>query len=191
MDAAPKIFVCLDGIDRRWELPLVPSPVQSCLVGWRIAPISTDAGVPDGVARILANTLVKHALVTFPTRTGGRVRFVHASHADDVRRAFDTEYFDWTQRGQVMFLSPPDSPPPKISESHLDIAQDGARLHTLAGMGVTGVVLPGVDGDVAGIYTFAGGLQDALLTSLRIVCADVGATCRVVTGAELAEELAD
>jgi hypothetical protein len=191
VDAPPKIFVCLDRIDRRWELPLAPSPVESCLLGWRVVPISTHAGVPEVVAGILANTLVKHALVTFPTRAKGRVRLVHASHADDVRRAFDTEYFDWTQRGQVMFLSPPDSSPPEISESHLAMTQDGARLHTLAAIGVTGVVLPGVDGDVAGIYTFAGGLQDALLSSLRMACAGVGATCRVVTDAELAEELAD
>lgn len=181
-DMVQDFLVCLDWTDSRWELPSVASSMQSCLIGWRSAP-AVDAGIPEWAADLLARTMVKHALVTFPVRTGGRTRFVHASRADEARAAFNAEHFDWTQRGQVIVLSPPHSPP-ELSESHLHMAGDGARLKTLSNLGATGVLLPGVDGDVAGLYTFSSDLQNVLLASLKTACRDFGAGFRRVTETE-------
>lgn len=187
------ILVCFDHSDGRWELPVaVSAGLRRCLIGWQTSPPPVDAGIPEDVARLLASTLVSHALVTFPTRTGRRgFSFVHASRADDAQRAFNAEYFNWSQRGQVIFLSLAEAPPPALSEEHLRLATDGESLHKLAGAGVTGVVLPGVDGDVAGIYTFTYNLRGELLAGLRAACERAGVQFRDVTEAELAEALAE
>jgi hypothetical protein len=191
MSHSHAILVCLDRYGSQWQLPMKLAPeVRHCVVGWQTTPPLIDAGVPDDVARILVSALLKHALVTFPVRSGGGISFVHTCRADVALQAFHTEYFDWSQRGQVIFLSPVDAPSPRVSEAHLDLAQDGERFLTLTDFGITGIVLPGVDGDVAGIFTFAGKLLDELLAALRAACEDAGAGFRNVTEAELAGALA-
>jgi hypothetical protein len=186
------ILVCLDYHDVRWELPIeVAAGLCRCLVAWQVNPPPVDGGVPEGVAKVMASTLVSQALVTFPTRTRNLgISFVHASHAGDMQQAFDAEYFIWSQRGQVIFLSPAQAPPPTLSEKHFHLATNGDSLHKLADTGVTGVVLPGVDGDVAGIYTFTSQLLKELLTGLRAACDRIGAQFQEVTEAELSEALA-
>lgn len=186
MNATQSLLVCLEAMDSRWELPAVPPKAESCVIGWRTRPMPRDAGVPEWAVAILAHALAKNAMVTFAVKAGDRTRFVHASTADEVRQAFDTEYFDWTQRGQVIFLSAPESPP-KLSESHLRAAESTAGLQTLSHSGVIGVLLPGVDGDVAGLYTFSSGLQKSLIASLKTACLDLGTEYRVVTADEFGE----
>jgi len=166
------IFVCSDYSNIQWELPITAAErVFRCLVAWQLNSSSEDGGIPDNVARILASTLVNHVLVTFPTYTDQRgISFAHTNRIDDVRQAFDAEYFHWSHRGQIIFLSPLEAQPPTLSEECLNLATDSENLYKLNDMGVIGLILPGVDGDLAGIYTFTKKLQNELINELKTVC---------------------
>jgi hypothetical protein len=184
------IYVCFDQCDDRWELPLaVSAGIFRCLVGWRVIPPAVDAGLSAGARKLLASALVSNSRVTFPCGSGRQFTFVDALRPEDAQRAFDAEYFDWTQRAQVIFLSPLETPPPVLSKADIRLAQRVDRQR-LIGSRITGVVLPGVDGDVMGIYTFSHVLRDQLLAFLRTACAKAEVEFRVVTEAELVEALA-
>ena len=62
------LFACRGVRDARWQLGTVPDDRDGwTLLGWREAPESPDAGVPDSVARVLAATFASVARVTFPS----------------------------------------------------------------------------------------------------------------------------
>jgi len=63
-------------------------------------------------------------------------------------------------------------------------------MDKLAGAGVTGLLVPGVDGDVAGLYTFSDDLWTASIDALGTACQGAGVECRNVTETEFAELLA-
>jgi len=191
MSQVKTILVCLDQADPKWELPVdTGRGVQRCMIGWVTDPPPVDTGVPVDVARMLSGVLVNHAVVNYPRKVNKSASIVHAVTAEQAQPAFEDEYFDWTQRGQVILLSPPNTPSPAISERSLEVARDPARLHRLCDDGFSGVMLPGVDGDVAGVYTCAAGLRDSLLESLEAACRDIGARFRKVAEDQFADELA-
>jgi hypothetical protein len=106
------IYVCFDQCDDRRELPLpVSAGIFRCLVGWRVIPPAVDAGLSAGARKLLASALVSNSRVTFPCGSGCQFTFVDALRPEDAQRAFDAEYFDWSQRAQVIFLSPLETPP--------------------------------------------------------------------------------
>jgi hypothetical protein len=191
MSRVKAILVCLDQADPKWELPVdTGRGVERCMIGWVTDPPPVDAGVPAEVAQILAGVLVKHAVANYPRKINKSVSISHAVTVEQAQPAFEDDYFDWTQRGQVILLSPPNVQPPAISERSLEVARDPSRLHRLCDDGFSGVMLPGVDGDVAGIYTCAAGLRDALLDSLESACRDMGAQFHRVTEDQFADALA-
>jgi hypothetical protein len=159
------------------------------MVAWRAVPPPLDAGVPESVRRLLARALVSQALVTFPEGRGSKFTFIQTDQAEEAQRAFDAEYFDWTQRGQAIFLSPLKSSPPSLVKRHIEIAFKPEGFSKLAGLGVTGLILPGVDGDVAGIYTFGAGFQKELVDSVRHECDRAHVGFRKVTENDLIQEL--
>jgi hypothetical protein len=67
-------------------------------------------------------------------------------------------------------LSPPGSSP-ELTEGHLQVGAAPPVLDDLQRLGATGLLLPGVDGDVAGLYTFADrdmqALEEALASAAR------------------------
>jgi hypothetical protein len=180
----------LDHGDTRWELPVATiAGVFRCLVAWRVVPSPPDAGVPEDVSQLLARALVSQALVTFPNGRGSQFTFIHTDQAEEARQAFDAEYFDWTQRGQAIFLSPLESSPPALPKRCIDIAFKPERFFELAELGVKGLTLPGVDGDVAGIYTFGASFRNELINALRRECERAEAGFLNVTEKELIHEL--
>ena len=190
MALALDVFVCLDQRDSRWELPVATiAGVYRCMVAWRAVPPPLDAGVPVDVRQLLARALVSQALVTFPEGRGRKFTFIHTDQADQAQRAFDAEYFDWTQRGQAIFLSPLKSSPPALLKTHIDIAFQPEGFSELLGVGVTGLVLPGVDGDVAGIYTFGAGFRKDLIDAVRRECERAHVGFRNVPEKDLIHEL--
>jgi hypothetical protein len=165
-------------------LPVLKSNVHRCLFGWAESTPAIEGGIPECAVSILATALLRQACVTFPIKKGRRVVFVASRTLDTASEAFHDGYFNWSQRGQVVFLSPPDSPVAPLTERHLDVAEDADRFDQLADIGVTGVVVPGVDGDVAGIYTFDAGLRDRLISSVRTASNEAGAEFQIVSEAE-------
>ena len=180
----------MDQEDSRWELPVATmAGVFRCMVAWRVVPSPLDAGVPEDVSRLMARALVSHALVTFPNGRGNKFTLIHTDQAEEAQRAFNAEYFDWTQRGQAIFLSPLKSSPPVLLKRHVDIAFKPEKFVELAELGVKGLTLPGVDGDVAGIYTFGDAFRNEVINALRHECERAAVGFRNVTEKDLIHEL--
>jgi hypothetical protein len=88
---------------------------------------------------------------------------------------FDDPGYPWCLQGQVAFLSAPDSPPPPVDrETLFSVFADGweENVDRLRGAGIFGLLRPGVDGDVAGMFTLAG--DAALVDALRREAAEAG-----------------
>lgn len=65
--AQSSFFICRQPRGDHWQLgPLPPGMGQMMLIGWRRAPASPDAGVPETIATVLARALTAVARVTFP-----------------------------------------------------------------------------------------------------------------------------
>jgi hypothetical protein len=186
------ILVCLNPRESKWELPIeLGAAVSSYLVGWKAASPQVEAGIPDVAAEILAKSLVDFSLVTFPRRTGRHLAFAHTRRSEDVRRALMADDYDWSLRAQVIFLTPPEAPPPKLSQEDLRQAGIGKEFFRLIDKGIAGLVLPGVDGDVAGVYLFSESLVGPSLRSLKRACEEEGVQFREVTEDELTDYLAE
>ena len=149
------------------------------MIGWRVEPTPVDGGAPENVARIIAAGLVRHVRVTFAEgirRPLGSFSWsiLHTTDADQATQLFDSAYFSWATRSQLAFLSSPSAPPPEISKTHYRHALEREQFRSLAACGVTGILAPGVDGDVAGLYTFNDELWFALTSSLKDTCESFG-----------------
>lgn len=84
---------------------------------------------------------------------------------DRARMPFDDPAFPWWLQGQIVLLSAPDRSPPEIDRATLLslFADDwAARFAALADTAITGVMRPGVDGDVAALL-FRSAKQKAML----------------------------
>ena len=65
--SAPTILVCETPTLSQWQLgPLPPPAADVILIGWHVEPRAVDAGVPPGVADVLARALTSVATLTFP-----------------------------------------------------------------------------------------------------------------------------
>jgi hypothetical protein len=180
-----RLCICPGFTRPEWQLPLPPD-AERRLIGWKVAPPPVDGGVPPAVADLLAAALCSRATLTFPAavRAAGRHGpfdgswrlgrdFVWTSTRDPRRAAagvFEGDPFSWTLQGQVVVLSPPGSSP-ELTEGHLQVGAAPPVLDDLQRLGATGLLLPGVDGDVAGLYTFADrdmqALEEALASAAR------------------------
>lgn len=187
-----KIFVCLEFNNPHWELPIVTSNnIEQALLAWLIYPSSVESGLPDEIVEIIAHTLVEQTLVTFPIRERAKnISFVSTEQFIEVTRAFNADYFDWSQRGQVIFLSAKGYPSPAITKSELQIDLTDAGIKKLMSFGIIGLVLPGVDGDVAGIYSFSTGLLNNLLDTIREECMRLDFPFLIINEQEMADALA-
>ena len=67
---------------------------------------------------------------------------------------FSGEPFAWSLQAQVVVLSEPGTSP-RLDERHLELSSEPQLFQELASLGAIGALLPGVDGDVAGLYTFS------------------------------------
>ena len=144
---------------------------------------SVDAGVPDAVASFLSRVLARCSMVTFfceaghkreygdeavtkiakPTGLFGSVvnkgyPLTSSQNPAIVQTLFDADGFSWTLKSQRAFLSPP-SILPELQFKDVDTAfnrpQDLNCEKMLHEAHVLGILLPGVDGDFAGIAAFS------------------------------------
>jgi hypothetical protein len=83
---------------------------------------------------------------------------------------FDDARYPWWLQGQLVMLSPPDAAPPDIDLETLGalLEQDWTRrADSLAARRIDGILRPGVDGDVAGLLSFANAVKQDFLASLE------------------------
>jgi hypothetical protein len=196
MCALNQMLFCSGFSDAKWALPVdTPVGVRRCLIGWRMSSSPLDGGAPPEVARIFVSSLVRHARVTFAEgipRPFGLFNWsiVHTRGAREAERLFDAAYISWSMGSQVAFLSTPTAPPPPISKTHYNTRLDSTQLLRLHELGGSGIFAAGVDGDVAGLYTFDDGLLNGILSSLKNASEEAGARWREVDEDEFAELVA-
>ncbi|HXJ19458.1 MAG TPA: hypothetical protein VMT03_04425 [Polyangia bacterium] len=165
----PRLCLCPEFVGPEWQLPLLPG-AERTLIGWAVDPEPVDAGVPPVVADILSTALCRHATLNYPTG----LTPLRWKSTRDPREAtagvFEGDVFSWDLQGQVVVLSSPGTSP-RLNQSHLEVGTDPALIDQLERLGAIGLLLPGVDGDVAGLYTFAPldmrALEGALATAVR------------------------
>ena len=183
-----RLYVCPAFTRAEWRLPLLPQ-AERRLIGWTVERPPLDGGVPATVADIVAAALCGRANLSFasavtPARRRGpfdgswRIGrdFVWTSTRDPRRAAagvFEGDPFSWALQGQVVVLSPPGMSP-ELAEDHLQVGTAPGVVEDLKRRGATGLFLPGVDWDVAGLYTFAPTDMQALEEELASVTRKTG-----------------
>lgn len=187
-----------------WQLPTNVHVAECMLVGWRCLPESTDGGPPPAVAMLLATALRKHASLTFASAlrppVGGTFlsgdwrlgrNFVWVTSSTDREAAqgiFDADFFSWTQQGQVVVLGSP-GVVLALDERYLELQSDPMLFGELKSAGAHGVLLPGVDGSVAGLYFFNTAISSAVRRELESTAQAMGGRCLVTTGEDFRAQL--
>lgn len=152
----------------QWELPLeIPADANLAVLGWRVQPAPVDAGPPEEFVRVFSEALIRHARVSFfapapqrpwlldrwLSRSRGATRvLIHTSDAGQLRQLFTNPELDWCLRATAAFLSPLDAPAPVLGIEDLERALAGRAYADWRARGISGLVLPGVDGQVLGAY---------------------------------------
>jgi hypothetical protein len=207
MDGAPqleRLILLPDFTGTEWQLPAGSAPGDRFLIGWNVSPDSADGESPAAVATLLSAVLCRLGTVTFASamrkpgawksrwRQGRDFEWATATSVQDAAgRIFDADSFSWQRQGQVVVLSR-EGTAPVLTEKHLRLHDDPRSWADLAAAGASAVMLPGVDGQVAGLYCFLPGLRDELTRTLeeevekvggRVVIADTHAFGGLLRGA--------
>ena len=97
-------------------------------------------------------------------------------------------------QGQLVLLLPPESNPPLLDRKGLGMLVESGWKQALAKLGLQhllGVMRPGVDGDVAGIWSFDKAFTHALLARLENEAQREGFEFRLVSEQKFMTLLAD
>jgi hypothetical protein len=186
-----------------WRLPTEVEGADRLLVGWRCSPESVDGGPPPIVAAMLVAALQKHATLTYASalgrargallnrrpRVGRHFVWKTSASADEAAEGiFHAAFFEWTLQSQVAILGTPGAPL-TLDERYLELPNDATLFGQLKSAGAEGVLLPGVDGAVAAIYSFSAEFAEVVRRDLEDEVRVAGGRCVVATGAEFAAEL--
>jgi hypothetical protein len=173
------LLVCEDVREAHWELPISAAAVSLTLLGWVVRPDPVDAGVPAPVANLLADLLVRFATVSYFSgeldagvlgrllSRGAPACVCHSRDAQTIAELFRDDYFHWSQKAQAAFLSPPDSAPPHLRIQDLEDALAGRNYASFRSRDIVALIIPGVDGDVAGFYALQADLWPRIRTELQ------------------------
>lgn len=185
------IAACRDARAAHWQLgPLPPPHGRFTLLTWTTEE-EEDNGVPARVAHALARAWTGIARLTCLS-SHSATKVIETRDANVAVRLFDDPEFPWWLQGQAVLLSRADAESPDIDQRtivtllHDDWAR---RAATLATRGIEAVVRPGVDGDVAGIFSLSEAFDEQLLASLKREAHQDGITFSVVSEAALLEPL--
>ena len=141
---------------------------------------SIRTGSPKGVAARVASRL---------TGAPRDLTLISTTRAETAIGLFDDGAFPWWLQGQAVLLSAPDAAPPDVDETALVALFEQrwtAAVAALARFGVQGVVRPGVDGDVAALWTAGSAFERIVLGALERETRAAGFDWAVVPEAEFA-----
>lgn len=179
MSGAPPVIIRAAAPDPTWRAPAWP--------GWSGAYLDWEprddgeAGLPDAAIQRLAAALAAAALVVFPAAVAAgpatavpwllrrhgapaRARVVRSRDPGEIATLFDQTGFDWTQRGQLVLLFDPATPPAAVAPELLFAAM--ADPDSPPPAPCAGVLRPGTDGDFAELLCRDAALREAVLRAL-------------------------
>lgn len=199
------LLLCPQFSGERWQLPVDEAYGDRVLIGWRTQRQRIDSGIPHAVARLFARALCQHSMVTFakglrspvgagllPRRWRSGRDFIWISTGDPDEAApgiFDDELFSWARQGQIVLLSRAGHAL-TLDERALQLPGAPSVVGMLRDLSVHAAFLPGVDGDVAGLYTFDSMEGDHLRRDLVDSCGKVGAIVDVLDEPAFARSVA-
>jgi len=175
------ILMCPAPQSPDWELPL-RDPAACILLGWVIQPEGFDAGAPLPVRSLLSQVLCRIATVSYLAHDGMPVpkcphKIVTTREPALVTALFVDPAYPWNQHGQAAFLS--DDRVPQVSSRLLTDVVGQQKVEAAERAGFKGVMLPGVDGAVAGLWMFSG--TETFTQAMEECCANVGAELHLLT----------
>ncbi len=192
----PRLLLCPGFVGEEWQLPVLHVPGKRLLVAWSTSEPRVNAGLLKVAAEVMTNAWFRSAAVTYPVavraptgalmlprkwQLGRHFEWATARSALEARtQIFDADYFSWAQQGQVVILSPLGAPF-RATQAHLEVANDPNVFEQLASAGALGVVLPGVDGQVAGLYSFTASFERSVCLALEAAAEEQGASTTTVT----------
>jgi hypothetical protein len=91
-------------------------------------------------------------------------------------------------QGQVVLLSDSNQPVPQYPKKFLKLGFS-EMIGAAAAAGFNGIFLPGVDGDVAGLWCLTPELEQRILDSLERACGAAGAKLELVLMKELGDRI--
>ncbi|MGI8742118.1 MAG: hypothetical protein ACR2NN_06035 [Bryobacteraceae bacterium] len=172
-----------------WQLPLASlQDSQGVLIGWILETPSVDDGIPAAAATILVRAITALRRITFldgEAPKKWRVKFPLRTTSDPeiAMSMFDMAYFSWSLQSQIGFLSRLDAPPPALTDKQVRAAFDRLDPLSLAQLGVTGLLLPAVDGDFAALALFDGSWP-GIERNLQEQCSQAGVQWDIILEAE-------
>ena len=193
--------------------------VRTGLLSWVTAEPQVDAGVPRPIAELLARAFCRNSTVTYlcsqvPESADGawrtspigamcRIRSnsivqrqyypLLATRRPEVAvQLFDDERFQWFMRAQAVVLSDPNGALPALDWGLLDGAL-GKPIQTpadrLRAAGVLVLIVPGVDGCVAGFYFLDEAFGSTFVATLQTLCLEMNIPGEVLSEAQFRERL--
>ena len=143
------------------------------------------------VAEVLAGALCDCATVSFLSGDSRRPRFTMVSTTDPsvAIALFDDATYSWTQQGQLAMLSGEDTPAPDLTAEQIRALIESLSPGIAQQAGFTGMLLPGVDGDVAGLWIFDPVAKRQLMKALLRWCEAAGYRLTNTTEDEFRESL--
>ena len=174
------ILLCPGPQSPDWELPL--RDPTCLLLGWVVEQESLAGGVPWPVRKLLTQALCRIATVTYPAHDGAFVpkskhKIVTTREPSVATSLFDDAAYPWTQHGQAAFLS--DDAVPPVSSRLLTEVVAQHKVEAAERAGFIGLMLPGVDGVVAGLWMFGG--ADSFVKAIEKCCATAEAELHVLS----------
>jgi hypothetical protein len=186
-----ELFVTENPASPIWKLPPPHEAGEYLLIGWRVCPEPVDGGMPSMVADVLAGALCDCATVSFLSDDSRRPRFTLVSTTDSkvAIALFDEAAYPWTQQGQLALLSGKDTRPPELTTKQIRELIEHRNPGIAKQAGFAGVLLPGVDGDVAALWTFDPIAKRQFMEALLRWCEAAGYRLSNTTEDEFRESL--
>jgi hypothetical protein len=122
------------------------------------------------------------------------MQLVSTAEPDVACRMFYDGGFSWPMQGQVGVLFPLGSPMPRLDRKSLRLLIANGHADTPLKLGLNdtlGLLRPGVDGGLAGFWSFDRALTRALLARLESEAIQMGFEFRLVAEANFSDLLAD
>lgn len=162
------LLMCRDPHSSDWELPF--DSTDGVLLGWVVEPESFDGGAPPAVANLLSQLVCRMGIVTYLSHDGVAVpkskhKVVTTREPSVAAALFDDPAYPWTQYGQAAFLS--DDATLQVTSRVLNEVVGQRKASAAERAGFKGVLLPGVDGVVAGLWMFQAGGLDSFVAALE------------------------